>query len=57
MEANMNLRMENQSTKSHNPWIVESAALVAVLLIVAVCALAAQLPIGPDELATFGFIP
>jgi hypothetical protein len=57
METNLNLRMENQSSKSYNLWIIGSAALVAVLLIVAVYALAVQFPIGPDELATFASPP
>jgi hypothetical protein len=57
MEANMNLRVENQSSKSYNLRMIGSVALVAVLLIVAVYALAVQFPIGPDELATFAFPP
>jgi hypothetical protein len=57
MEANMNLRMENQSSKSYNLRMIGSVALVAVLLIVAVYALAVQFPIGPNELATFAFTP
>jgi hypothetical protein len=57
METNLNLRMENQSSKSYNLWIIGSAALVAGLLIVAVYALAVQFPIGPDELATFASPP
>jgi hypothetical protein len=57
MEANMNLRKENQLSKSYDPRIIASVAFVAVLLIVAVYALAVQFPIGPDKLATFAFPP
>ena len=57
MEANMNRRIEKQSSKSHNLRIIGSVSLLAVLLIAAVCALAVQFPIGPDKLATFAFPP
>jgi hypothetical protein len=57
MEANMNLRMKNPSSKSHDLGMIGSIALVAVLLIIAVYALAVQFPIGPDKLATFAFPP
>ncbi len=54
----MNLRKENQSSKSYDPRIIASVVVVAaVLLIVAVYALAVQFPIGPDKLATFAFPP
>jgi hypothetical protein len=57
MEANMNLRKENQSSKSYDPRTIASVALVAVLPIVAVYALVVQFPIGPDKLAAFAFPP
>jgi hypothetical protein len=57
MEANMNLRMKNPSSKSYDLRMIGSIALVAVLLIVAVYALAVRFPIGPDTLATFAFPP
>jgi hypothetical protein len=57
MEANMNLRMKNQSSNSYDLRMIGPVALVAVLLIVAVYALAVQFPIGPDKLATFAFPP
>jgi hypothetical protein len=57
MEANMNLRIKDQSSKSYDLRMVGSVTLVAVLLIVAVYALAVQFPIGPDKLATFAFPP
>jgi hypothetical protein len=58
MEANMNLRRENQRAKSYNLRMIGSIAIVAVLLlIVAVYAFAVQFPIGPDELARFAFPP
>ncbi len=50
----MNLRMENQSSKSRD---LRMIALIAVLLIVAIYALAVQFPMGPDKLATFAFPP
>jgi hypothetical protein len=55
MEANMNLRMENQPPKSYDLRTIGFVALV--LMIVAVYTLAAQFPIGPDELAAFAFPP
>jgi hypothetical protein len=55
MEANMNLRMENQPSKSYDLRMIGFVTLV--LMIVAVYTLAAQFPIGPDELAAFAFPP
>jgi hypothetical protein len=57
MEANMNLRMKNPSSKSYDLRMIGSIAFVAVLLIVAIYALAVQFPMGPDKLATFAFPP
>jgi hypothetical protein len=57
MEANMNLRMENKSSKAYNLRMIGSIALVGVLLIVADYALAVQFPIGPNELATWSGFP
>jgi hypothetical protein len=54
MEASMNLRMENQSSKSRD---LRMIALIVMLLIVAIYALAVQFPMGPDKLATFAFPP
>jgi hypothetical protein len=54
MEANMNLRMKNPSSKSYD---LRMIGCVALLLIVAVYAFAVLFPIGPDKLATFAFPP